>query len=204
MTSYIGRDVHQLLGGGKVADLLLWKNRTVSATHLIGMTVIWFLFEVVEYNFVTLLCHISITSMLLFFLWCVGAEIFGWNPPNIPEIILQESAFTELASIFLTRFNQFLSKFLNIASGGDPPRFFLAIVSLYILSVVGTYVSFLNLLYFGLLCMETLPVLYDRYQGDIDPLVGEAIVSLRGKYRYFESEFLNKIPRGTVKDKKVR
>jgi hypothetical protein len=56
----------------------------------------------------------------------------------------------------------------------------------------------------GLLCMETLPVLYDRYQGDIDPLVGEAIVSLRGKYRYFESEFLNKIPRGTVKDKKVR
>ncbi|GLT66463.1 hypothetical protein SLA2020_388270 [Shorea laevis] len=204
MTSHFGRDVHEVLGGGKVADVLLWRNRIVSAALLIGMTAIWFLFEVVEYSFVTLFCHISITAMLLFFLWCTGAEIFRWNPPKIPEIILQEYAFSEVASTFHTRFNQFLSKLLEIACGKDPPLFFLAIFSLYILSVVGTYVSFLNLLYFGFLCMETLPFLYDRYQDDVDPLVGDVIREIRSKYRNFDSNFLNKIPRGTVKEKKGR
>ncbi|KAE8676130.1 Detected protein of unknown function [Hibiscus syriacus] len=50
-----------ILGGGKVADVLLWRNPKVSTALLLGVTTTWFLFEVVEYNFVTLLCHISIT-----------------------------------------------------------------------------------------------------------------------------------------------
>lgn len=64
--------------GLAVADVLLWRKRNISASLLVGMTVMWFLFEVVEYNFVTLLCHISITTMLVFFIWCTGAEIFKW------------------------------------------------------------------------------------------------------------------------------
>ncbi|KAE8124890.1 hypothetical protein FH972_019735 [Carpinus fangiana] len=205
MTSYFGRgrEVHELLGGGKVAEVLLWKKRNVSAALLIGMTIIWFLFEVVEYNFVTLFCHISITAMLLFFLWCTGAEIFGWNPPKIPESILLDSAFREVASTFHARFNQLLSKLLDIAYGKDPPLFLLAIFSLYVLSVVGTYVSFLNLLYFGLVCMQTLPYLYDRYKDEVDSLVGDVIRDMRTKYNKFDSMFLNKIPRGPVKVKKV-
>ncbi|XP_059455414.1 reticulon-like protein B9 [Corylus avellana] len=203
MTSYFGRDVHELLGGGEVAEVLLWKKRNVSAALLIGTTIIWFLFEVVEYNFVALFCHISITAMLLFFLWCTGAEIFRWDPPKIPESILQESAFKEVASTFHTRFNQLLSKLMDIAYGKDPPLFLLAIFSLYILSVVGTYVSFLNLLYFGLVCMQTLPYLYDRYKDEVDSLVGDVIRDMKTKYSKFDSKFLNKIPRGPVKEKKV-
>ncbi|KAB1212493.1 Reticulon-like protein B9 [Morella rubra] len=144
-----GRSVHEALGGEKVADLLLWRNRIVSAALLIGVTVIWFLFEVVQYNFITFLCHISITAMLVFFIWNTGSEIFKWNPPKIPEIILQESTFTDVASTFHARFNQFLSKLLDIASGRELPYFLLATFSLYVLSVVGTYFSFLNFLYFG-------------------------------------------------------
>ena len=61
-----------------VADVLLWRNKNVSAALLLGMTVIWFLFEVVEYNLVPLLCHISITMMLVLFIWSTAADILKW------------------------------------------------------------------------------------------------------------------------------
>ena len=38
-----------------VADVLLWRDRNLSAGILAGATVTWFLFDVVEYNAVTLL-----------------------------------------------------------------------------------------------------------------------------------------------------
>jgi len=58
--------------------VLLWKNWKVSGALLIGMTFIWFLFEVVKYNFITLLCHISITTLLVFFIWSNSADLFKW------------------------------------------------------------------------------------------------------------------------------
>ncbi|KAL0535565.1 hypothetical protein IC582_029901 [Cucumis melo] len=198
------RPIHDIFGGGRVADILLWKDKKMSAGLLLGMTVLWFLFEVVEYNFVTLICHISITSMLIFFIWCTGAEFFKWNPPRFPEAILKESTFKDVASTLHRRINQFLIKIFDIAYGKDLPLFFLAIVSLYLLSVIGSYISFLNLLYFGFVALETLPFLYEKYEEEVDQFAGKAISQTKKSYRNFDAKFLNKIPRGPVKDKKLR
>ncbi|BBH04126.1 Reticulon family protein [Prunus dulcis] len=195
------RPIHHVLGGGKVADVLLWRNRNVSAALLIGMTVIWFLFEVVEYNFVTLVCHLSITTLLVIFIWRTAAELFRLTPPTIPDIILHESTFKELASTVHKRCNHFLSKLLDGACGRDLPFFFLAIISLYILSVIGTYFSFLNLVYLGFLALETLPFVYERFEEDVDRLAGKVSREIKRSYRKFDSQFLNKIPRGPVKEK---
>ncbi|TYJ99012.1 reticulon-like protein B9 [Cucumis melo var. makuwa] len=189
------RPIHDIFGGGRVADILLWKDKKMSAGLLLGMTVLWFLFEVVEYNFVTLICHISITSMLIFFIW---------NPPRFPEAILKESTFKDVASTLHRRINQFLIKIFDIAYGKDLPLFFLAIVSLYLLSVIGSYISFLNLLYFGFVALETLPFLYEKYEEEVDQFAGKAISQTKKSYRNFDAKFLNKIPRGPVKDKKLR
>ncbi|KAF7834614.1 reticulon-like protein B9 [Senna tora] len=209
------RPIHQVLGGGKVADVLLWRNRNVSAALLIAITVIWFLFEVVDYNFVTLLCHISITTMLLLFIWSTLGDVLKRNGPQIPDIILQDSFFQDLASTFHKRFNQLIETLLYISCGKDLPRFFLTLVSFYILSVIGNCFSFFNLLYIGnnfryiyivqgFLCMQTLPFMYERYEEEINNVVGDMVVELRNKYRRFDKRYLNKIPRGPVKEKKNR
>ncbi|KAK9278666.1 hypothetical protein L1049_028240 [Liquidambar formosana] len=197
------RTVHAVLGGGAVADVLLWRNRTVSAALLIGITVIWFLFEVVEYNFVTLLCHMVITGMLVVFIWCTAADVFKWTPPKIPEIIMDESTFEAVVSIFHERFSQLLSELLNVACGNDLPLFFLALFSLWILSVIGTCFSFLNLLFVGLLCMETLPFLYERYEEQVEHLAGRMNRRMKKMYSRFDANVLNRIPRGPVKEKKI-
>ena len=60
-----------------VADVLLWKDKRISAAILVGIGLIWFLFEVSEYSFLTLLCHISISALLVIFVWHKGAETFN-------------------------------------------------------------------------------------------------------------------------------
>ncbi|KAE8667755.1 Reticulon-like protein B9 [Hibiscus syriacus] len=196
------RPMDAILGGGQVADVLMWRNPKVSAALLLGVTTIWFLFEVVEYNFVTLLCHISLTTMLVIFIWCISADYFGWNRPNIPELLSNENAFYEVASIFHWKFNQFLKKILHIAGGNDPVNFFLVLISLYIISVIGSYFDFVNLLFIGFVSMGTLPYLYSRYEKEVDYHAGQMSRKMSKMYKRFDSRVLNKIPRGPVKEKK--
>ncbi|KAA3458344.1 reticulon-like protein B9 isoform X1 [Gossypium australe] len=182
--NFFGRErpVHAILG---VADVLLWRNQKLSATLLFGVTAIWYLFEVVEYNFVTLFCHICITTMLI-----------------IPELISNEDAFREVVSTIHRRLNELLRKFLHIAGGNDPLYFFLVLTSLYIISVIGSIFNFLDLLFVGFLCMETLPYLYARYEKEVEYHAGQMTRKASKMYKRFDSRVLNKIPRGPVKEKK--
>lgn len=196
-----GRTIHDALGGGKVADLLLWKDKKVSGAVLAGVAVVWLLFEIVEYNFITLLCHITITGMLLLFIWSTGADILKWSPPKIPRIVLQESTFSETVAVLHSKFNQFLSNLLYVASGKEPKLFLLAMVSLWIISMIGNYISSLNLLFFGLLCLETLPFFYERYEEQVDDLASIIYTEMRTTYKKLETDVLGKIPREPVKNK---
>jgi Reticulon len=58
-----------------VADIALWRNKRLSALILFGVTIAWILFEVAEYHFLTLLCHVAIAAMLFIFLWSNGATL---------------------------------------------------------------------------------------------------------------------------------
>ncbi|XP_059309746.1 reticulon-like protein B9 [Lycium ferocissimum] len=192
------RPMHAILGGGKVADILLWRDRTISAAILIGFTMIWFLFEVVEYNFVSLLCHISMILMLILFIWSTGAGLIDWAPPDLRAIMVSDSTFRWLCG----KFNSMLSKFYEISSGKDFRTFFLAITILWVLSVIGNYFSSLNLLYLGFLCLATLPAIYERNQDKVDYLASKGNQDMKKLYKKFDRKVLNKIPRGPVKERK--
>lgn len=64
-----------IVGSYAVADILLWKNRNLSAGVLAGATLIWFLFDVVEYIIIPLLCQIAILAMLVIFIWSNAAPL---------------------------------------------------------------------------------------------------------------------------------
>ncbi|KAK9106236.1 hypothetical protein Scep_023080 [Stephania cephalantha] len=196
------RPLHAVLGGARVADVVLWRNRNVSAAILFGVTAIWFLFAVVEYQFLALVCHVSIAAMLILFIWSNGAALFDRSPPKIPEIILSESAFTKVASTFRVELNRLITNLHEVACGKDLKLFIMVIASLWVLSMIGTYFSSLNLLYLGFLCIFILPAFYERYEQDVDKFVRTRQRNLRKMYSRFDSEVLNKIPRGPVKDKK--
>lgn len=51
------------------ADVLLWRNKKISASFLGGVTGVWVFFELLEYHLLTLVCHILIAALALLFLW---------------------------------------------------------------------------------------------------------------------------------------
>ncbi|WJZ80402.1 hypothetical protein VitviT2T_000325 [Vitis vinifera] len=194
------KSIHALLGGGKVADILLWRNKYVSAAILIGFTIIWFLFEVLEYHFVTLLCYSMLFLMLAIFIWSNGAGYINWNPPDVDKFTLSEHTVRS----FHSKINTVLSTFYRVSRGEDLALLGVAIVTLLTLSVIGDCFSSLNVLYIGFLCMETLPALYERYEEQVDEIADKGNRNVKKLYRKFDSHVLNKIPRGPVKEKKFR
>uniref|UniRef100_A0A0D9V4D6 Reticulon-like protein n=1 Tax=Leersia perrieri TaxID=77586 RepID=A0A0D9V4D6_9ORYZ len=195
------KSIYKLLGGGKVADILLWKNRNLSAGVLAGATLIWFLFDVVEYNILPLLCQIAIFAMLVIFIWSNAAPLLDRAPPRIPEVIISEHVFREMAMTVRYKLAYTLSVLYDIACGKDLKSFLLVVGCLLILSEIGSSCSFTSLLYIGFLCAHTMPMLYQRYKTEVDHLVARGSEDIKKFYRKVDSNLLNKIPRGPVKTK---
>nr|XP_043623202.1 reticulon-like protein B9 [Erigeron canadensis] len=192
------RPLHYVFGGGQVADLLLWRNKSLSAAVLLGITMIWFLFEVMEYNFVSLMCHLSILVMLMVFITYTAAKFANWDLPDIHEITIQESVFRWL----YRKINWVLVRFYDISSGENFIEFFLVIAALWMVSVIGSYFSSLNFLFFCAICLGTLPALYEQYEREFNHLISKGTKDAKKAFKKFDAEVLNKIPRGHVKERK--
>ncbi|CAK8534074.1 unnamed protein product [Lathyrus sativus] len=52
--------------------------------------------------------------------------------------------------------------------------------------------------------MQTLPLLFERYDEEINILFEDIMLVLKKMYRKFEKNYLRKIPRGPLKDKKAQ
>eukprot|EP00252_Welwitschia_mirabilis_P026023 TRINITY_DN8338_c0_g1_i6.p1 TRINITY_DN8338_c0_g1~~TRINITY_DN8338_c0_g1_i6.p1 ORF type:complete len:155 (-),score=39.69 TRINITY_DN8338_c0_g1_i6:876-1340(-) len=71
------KPVHSLLGGGKAADVMLWRNKQLSASFLLGATLIWILFEVWGYHLLTLCCHVLMLGVTGLFIWSTAASFLN-------------------------------------------------------------------------------------------------------------------------------
>ncbi|KAF8106345.1 hypothetical protein N665_0143s0015 [Sinapis alba] len=92
------RPVHKVLGGGKPADIFMWKNKNMPSVVLGGATVAWVLFQLVEYDLLTLLCHVVIVALVVLFLWYnVTMFIHKYVSPKIPQVHIPEESLLQLA-----------------------------------------------------------------------------------------------------------
>lgn len=196
------KPVHQVLGGGKLADVFLWKNKKVSGMVFGGATAIWLLFEVMEYYFLTLVCHGLIVLLVIMFLWSNATAFINKSPPKIPEVSISEELVREVAASLRVEINRGFAVIRQIALGKDLKKFLLVIAGLWILSVLGTYSNFLTLFYIAVVVLFTVPVLYEKYEDKVDPFAEKMMVEIKKQYAVFDAKVLSKIPRGPLKGKK--
>jgi len=157
---------------------------------------------VLEYHFLTLLCHILILALLGSFLWSKGCTVIKKSPPRIPDVAIPEKPVLQFASELRILINQSLTVLRDIASGRDLKMFVSVIVGLWIFSMLGSVCDFLTLLYIAVVLLHTLPVIYNKYEDEIDAFVRKALVEVKKQYAVFDAKVLSKIPRGPLKDKK--
>lgn len=58
------------------------------------------------------------------------------------------------------------------------------------------------LIYLGFVAAHTLPVLYERYEDEVDNFVYAVLEQIQHNYRKVDAGFLSKIPKGKLKGKK--
>jgi len=198
------KPLHKLFGGGKPADLLLWKDKKVSGGILGGATIIWILFQVLEYHLLTLVCHSLILTLAILFLWSNASTFIKKSPPKIPEVSIPEKPVMEIVSSLRIEINRGLAAIRQIASGKDLKKFLSVIAGLWFVSIIGNCYNFLTLVYILLVLLFSVPVAYDKYEDKIDPMAEKAWIEIKKQYAVLDEKVLCKIPRSMkeLKDKK--
>ncbi|KAK7843319.1 reticulon-like protein b2 [Quercus suber] len=184
------------------ADVFLWRNKKISAGVLGSATAMWVLFELLEYHLLTLVCHILILSLAVLFLWSNASTFINKSRPHIPEFHIPEEPVLQVAAALRIEINNVFAFLRDIASGRDLKKFLSAIAGLWVLSIVGNWCNFLTLFYIAFVLLHTLPVLYEKYEDQVDSFAEKAHAEFNKQYAVFDAKVLSKIPRGPLKDKK--
>ncbi|KAK6131919.1 hypothetical protein DH2020_006588 [Rehmannia glutinosa] len=171
--------VHLALGGGKVADVLLWKKWHRSVVLLVSSTFLWFLFQRAGYNLLSFISNGLFLLVVILFFWAKSALLLNRPPPPVPNLELSEEIAVKAADEMRVLVNNALSIAHGIAIGGN----------LRLASV--------------LLCLS-LPVLYDKYQNLIDDKLNAAYKIARIQYRIIDEKVLSKIPLPPNMEKKIQ
>ncbi|XP_042447081.1 reticulon-like protein B6 [Zingiber officinale] len=194
--------IHALLGGGKSADIILWRNKQLSGSILAGVTVIWLLFEWIGYHLLTFICHSLILTLVVCFLWSSTASFVNRSPPKFPEIIIPEDAFLWIAHVVRHEMNEAFATFRYVASGKDLKNFLKVIGGLWIASIVGNWFSFLTLIYIVFMLVYTAPVLYEKYEDHVDAAAQKAIRKINKHYAVLNRKVLQKLSGAPCSSKK--
>lgn len=196
------KPVHQLFGGGKLADVFLWRNKKISAGVLAGATALWVLFELLEYHLVTLVSYVLIFVIAVLFLWSNASKLINRSPPTIPEVQIPEDTLRQVAGAVRIEVNNFLGMLRDVASGRDLKNFLAVVAGLWVLSIVGSWCNFLTLFYITFVALLTVPVLYEKYEDQVDAYAEKAMIEFKKLYAVFDAKVLSRIPKGSLKGKK--
>ncbi|KAJ0963260.1 hypothetical protein J5N97_028382 [Dioscorea zingiberensis] len=204
MNKLFGRQksVHHILGGGKSADVLLWRNKKISSSVLTAATAVWILFEWLNYHFLTLVCFALVIGMLFQFVWSNASGVMNRSPSDVPRLVLPDEFFVNVAVSIGAQINQFLCFIQDVACGRNLKQFLAVVASLLAAAVIGSWCNFLTVLYIGYVSAHTLPVLYEKYEDEVDDFIYRVFGQFQSQYRKLDGSLLSKIPKGNLKMKK--
>ncbi|KAJ7527394.1 hypothetical protein O6H91_16G051900 [Diphasiastrum complanatum] len=197
------RSVHQLLGGGKTADLLLWRKRNSTLGILTAVSGGYFLFEWSGYTLLSIISNVLLFVIIFLFLWANAASFLNRSPPPIPELQLSEDIVYQSAATLRADINKVLVLAHDVAIGKDFRVFLKVVGVLWVLSTIGGWCSLLTLLYVGFVAAHTLPVFYEKNENEIDKYIHIIVKEAKKYYLKLDELVLSKIPRGAQKKKKT-
>ncbi|XP_074577088.1 reticulon-like protein B11 [Curcuma longa] len=196
----IPRSVHRVLGGGAVADVLLWRRRNAAVLALAGATTVWFLFELAGYNFLSVVANSTLLVVVILFFWAKSALLLNRPLPPLPNLEVSDEVVNKVAERARVWINRVLAIGHDIAIRRDRKVFLQVILSLWVVSYIGNWFNFLTLAYIGVLLAITIPAIYDKYQEHIDQQLGVAHNVVLKQYE----SILSRGQGGSTKEKKTQ
>ncbi|KAK0580455.1 hypothetical protein LWI29_002120 [Acer saccharum] len=196
--------VHHALGGGYVADVLLWKKWYGGVVLLVSATTLWFLFEQAGYNLLSFVSNVLLLLVVILFLWGKSASLLNRPLPPLPDLQISDKTVVKAADAMRVWANSGLSIARDVAVGRNLRIFLQVAFVLLVVSYIGSLFNFLTLVYIGILLSLSVPVVYDKYQDHIDEKLCIITRVVRTQYHKIDEKFLKKIPMSQIKEKKTQ
>ncbi|KAF8404954.1 hypothetical protein HHK36_009849 [Tetracentron sinense] len=195
--------VHQALGGGAVADVLLWKRRCSGASLLVAVSAIWFLFERAGYSLLSLIANVLLLLVVILFLWAKSASLLNRPLPPLPNLEVSEDFVGKASKAVGVWINRVLAIAREITLGRNVKLCLQVVLGLWVISYIGSLFNFLTLVYIGVLLSLSVPMLYDKYQDHVDDKLSVTHKVILTQYRKIDENILRKIPMPLNKVKKT-
>ncbi|KAL4606103.1 hypothetical protein ACB092_09G078700 [Castanea dentata] len=197
------RTVHEILGGGFVADVILWRRKNLTVGILLVTLAVWLVFERSGYTLLSLVSSVFLLLIAILFSWAKSAAILNRPAPPLPELHLSEEMVNEVATFIRLRVNTLLSVSQDIALGKDSRLFFKVAAYLWLISFVGGLTDFLTLGYTSLVVILTVPALYESFEDHIDKYVILAYKNLHQLYVKLNKEYVSRVQKWILEKKKL-
>ncbi|KAH6798388.1 Reticulon family protein [Perilla frutescens var. frutescens] len=197
------RSIHQILGGGVVADVMLWRRRDLTVGILTVTLAAWMMFEISGYTLLSFTSNVLLLLFTILFLWAKSAAILNRPAPPLPHFHLSEETANEASTIIHDYINTVLSASEDIALGRDSKMFVRVGLMLLTISVIGSLTSFLILGYMSLVLVLTVPAVYERYETQIDAFAVMGCRKVQQLCVRIEQEYISKIHKWILEKKKL-
>ncbi|KAG6488511.1 reticulon-like protein B12 [Zingiber officinale] len=185
------RSLHRILGGGMIADVILWRKKNVTVGILIGVLASWIIFEVAGYTLLSLVSNVLLLLISILFVWAKAAEVLNRPPPPIPEMYLNEEMIHEASDFCQFHANKIFSAFNDIARGKDSKLFYSIAMCLLLASTIGRLADILTLSYTSVVLILTVPALYGKYEDGVDRCVKTVHMEVQMYQRVYIESFNN-------------
>ncbi|CAL5322802.1 unnamed protein product [Camellia sinensis] len=228
-TSYrlFGRQmsIHQMMGGGKAADVILWKRQHVSCGIVVVATVAWILFEQSGLSFLLICSDVLLILVVLLFLRANYAVFRKKHLRTLPELVLSEEMVINAAASFRVKINYVLLLAHDITLGRDFRLFFkfkdggdlsMALVrnwkrNLIFYTCIYRSCCIHGFVFYyhdetvnepsGIILSITVPALYNKHQDHVDRFAGLLHQKFSNNYRVVDESVSSRFPLSSTKDK---
>uniref|UniRef100_A0A2P2JIP6 Reticulon-like protein n=1 Tax=Rhizophora mucronata TaxID=61149 RepID=A0A2P2JIP6_RHIMU len=146
--------VHEIFGGGFVADVILWRQKNITAGILLLTLATWVVFERSGYTLLSLASSVLLLLVTILFLWAKSAAILNRPAPALPTLYLTEETVNEISACIRIHVNALLSVSRDIALGKDTSLFIKVASSLLLICIVGGLTDILSLCYISKFCLS--------------------------------------------------
>ncbi|PWA55531.1 Reticulon [Artemisia annua] len=169
MSNHNHISVHEALGGGPLADILLWRNAYGGGVVFVVSTFLWFLFEMGGgYNVLAFVANNLLLLVVILFFWAKSASLLNRPLPPVPELDISEESALIAAEEMQVWINHAFSLAHEIAIDGNLKTLIAVVSSLWLISFIGSFFNFLTLVYIGVLLSLSIPFLYEKFQTQVD------------------------------------
>ncbi|KAJ9168137.1 hypothetical protein P3X46_019699 [Hevea brasiliensis] len=168
---------HRCLGGGRVADTLLWKDKRQTLMTLLILIAIYYNFVASQSTIINALSKLLlVVSVFLFVHGNLPERIFGYTIEKIPVSYfhLSEDKSHQVALSVASSWNASVNVLKSLCKGNDWMLFLKVVLLLLILSFIGA-IKFQSLFIIGLPVAFMAFSIYEKHEQAIDAKFLEAV-----------------------------